>query len=151
MKITWTVWYVFWATPQHIPLLLFATTPPIQQDSMLEGSGPSLRLYGANMRFTCVRVVTLEICQHTHKRRLNTGNSYAMGKEAFIGACVYLSENPSWFNCDFWAVLSNFAIAPRVSKFQKDWVCDGLQSTETSPEIRHAWKQHFVAHMDRLL
>ena len=44
--------YEFCCVPQHIPLELFATTPPIVQAISLAGSGPSLRLCRANAPFT---------------------------------------------------------------------------------------------------
>mmetsp|Transcript_17832 Transcript_17832/g.41187 ORF Transcript_17832/g.41187 Transcript_17832/m.41187 type:complete len:205 (-) Transcript_17832:480-1094(-) len=56
IRMSDTVWYVFCATPQHIPELLLATTPPIQHDSIDDGSGPSLRAYGASIRFTWPRI-----------------------------------------------------------------------------------------------
>jgi hypothetical protein len=28
-RMSLSVWYVFWLTPQHMPLLLLATTPPV--------------------------------------------------------------------------------------------------------------------------
>jgi hypothetical protein len=36
------VWYVFWATPQHMPLELLDTMPPTMHESMDDGSGPIL-------------------------------------------------------------------------------------------------------------
>lgn len=39
---SFSVWYVFWLTPQHIPDELLATIPPIMHESMDEGSGPIL-------------------------------------------------------------------------------------------------------------
>ena len=38
-------------TPQRIPPELFAITPPTQAMSVLAGSGPSLRPWGASTRF----------------------------------------------------------------------------------------------------
>ena len=35
-----SVWYVFCATPQHMPLELLFTMPPIMHESMDAGSGP---------------------------------------------------------------------------------------------------------------
>ena len=45
-KRTCSVWYVFWLTPQHMPLLLFAMMPPTMALSMLPGSGPILYCTG---------------------------------------------------------------------------------------------------------
>jgi hypothetical protein len=42
-----SVWYVFWLTPQHMPLLLLDTTPPTMHESMDEGSGPILYWIGS--------------------------------------------------------------------------------------------------------
>lgn len=57
---TFSVWYVFWLTPQHMPLLLLFTMPPTIHESMEAGSGPSLYCTGcpclrwcpARIRFT---------------------------------------------------------------------------------------------------
>ena len=37
-----SVWYVFCATPQHMPEELLLTMPPIMQESIEDGSGPIL-------------------------------------------------------------------------------------------------------------
>lgn len=37
-RMSFRVWYVFWLTPQHIPLELLDTMPPTMQLSMEDGS-----------------------------------------------------------------------------------------------------------------
>ena len=37
-RMSFKVWYVFWLTPQHIPLELLDTMPPTMQLSMEDGS-----------------------------------------------------------------------------------------------------------------
>lgn len=46
IRKSFRVWYVFWDTPQHIPLELFETIPPTMQESIDEGSGPILYWIG---------------------------------------------------------------------------------------------------------
>ncbi len=45
-RMSFKVWYVFCATPQHIPEALFAMIPPIAALSMDAGSGPILYMMG---------------------------------------------------------------------------------------------------------
>ena len=42
MRMSASVWYVFWETPQHMPEELLLTMPPIMHESIDEGSGPIL-------------------------------------------------------------------------------------------------------------
>src|ERR1039458_6082562 len=46
-----SVWYAFCATPQHIPLALFARMPPIVHVAIEAGSGPIFRPKGRRARF----------------------------------------------------------------------------------------------------
>ena len=47
-----SVWYAFCATPQHIPLELLETMPPIVQVLIEAGSGPIFALYGFRTALT---------------------------------------------------------------------------------------------------
>ncbi len=52
-----TVEYESRVVPQRIPPELFAITPPTVAMSVLAGSGPSLRPWGASTRLACPRIV----------------------------------------------------------------------------------------------